>query len=226
MKKIIITLLVALSLLNAETFNLSDKEIVDKVSYKIIEDVSKHSEIDTLSGWYLKHTAPNLYSKVYHDEFRLMDEKEKAHKQLIEYIKIYKNFYKDKIFISYLRSKVKKYDFKNSRFPIEALVENSTVNYSGNLINYITMSFINTKKMYLNMEKDKARIFMKKLNYNREIIVKYTLKIVELNKKRNSVISEDYGHLDGNAKAKILGAEIIDFKTNEVLKSINFIKKN
>jgi hypothetical protein len=233
MKKVLIFLTLIASLLLAENINLDNSKIIDEIGVAGVYPKLKRLDPHAAGIWFLRGFYPAKWERVRNDEFELNDAINQAYNALKDYSKEKYHQYINKSGTLNLRIRFGKYNFKGHYFPLKDLMtKDSYVKFYGDRLIYHGDLFFENPglaetKLY--MKPSDAKIFLqsRKNSYgdvDRRLIAKYYYKIKKIDTDEKSINDNTVGYHD-KPITKIIGhiykIEIIDQKTNKVLRTIN-----
>ncbi|MEA2016876.1 MAG: ankyrin repeat domain-containing protein [Campylobacterota bacterium] len=216
--------------------NFRNKETVDSIGLSVLKDyISSFEKNKTnVAMWYISSDQNEVekYFKFKNDEFEIDSILENSYSDFIKKIQNQKTFI-GKTSELRLGIKFKKYDFKNKRFPLELMTEDSSIAFEGSKITNLKLSFnnINKNNIFLPMQKAKAKIFIKNRReasgyINRELIARYTYVIQKVTPKslkrilKYSKVRNFYWRVQHTIDVSVIGyinkLEILD-KNNKIL---------
>jgi len=233
MKKVLLILMVVLVVPSfAEKLNLDDNKLVEKFGALILKDKLDIYDPDEFGQYVLEKDYRSKYQKVRNDEFELDDAKKWAFDKFKEKLNKVKPLDKNADYHLILGIKFQKYDFKNKRFPIDALTEGSYMQYGGK--NDIVSSYSRSKLVFENatddvnfipMSKDEAKKFVKARkdkygNVDRQLTAHYIYKIAEY--KEVDEFKPNGRKMTLKFVGKLKSVEFMDKKQKHVLKKVDF----
>ena len=153
-------------------FALDGKE-VDDLGYEAMANAILDS--DLTAAWYLYHSNPEKYTRLKNDEFEWGDAVKEAKENFAKISEQYKNYSKDKTFVSLLSAEFGEYNFEKEAFPIERFIssnsyvnigDSSSINSSSHGSNNVCCSKlvfdnVNEEKHFIKMPKEEAKGFLK-----------------------------------------------------------------
>ena len=235
MKKFVLIVLVMIyAPLYAEKLNLNDRNLVERFGMNIVKSKIDLYDPDEFGLWVLENDYRTKYQKVRNDEFELDDAKKWAFEKFKKKLSMIKSIDPKAIYHLYLKVRFGKYDFKNGRFPVEALTENSYMQYAGKgkIVNRYAESKLffdnaNSDVNYIAMDKQKAKHFLQTRknrwgDVDRSLVAHYIYKInsyeeeKEFQPGRSSMILKFTGTL--------ISVEFMDKKTKNILGSVTYDK--
>jgi len=229
---IYILIVIGVQLLHARDWNLGNPELVEKFGLGIVGKKIDIYDPDSLGEWVLKTYYRKKYNRTHDDEFEFDSAKQwalQSFKKRIGELNLPSN---SDNFHLYLNAKFGKYDFKNRRFPLDALTKDSYISYrgKGNIVSYYSRSklfFENASqdKNFLYIPKDQARLFVAKRKssggyINRDLIIHYVYKLN--NAQENDEFSPDGSKMSIDFTGKILYMDIMDKDKKTVIQRIKF----
>ena len=219
--------------------NFNDKNTIDKLGLAGLKDSIKTVNKQNAGEWYLYRARKSIYDKTVNDEFEYDDAWNQSYTMLTNKITEYQSLIGQTSTVN-LGASFKKYDFKNKRFPLDAMTVRSYLSFTGTekiidsgRSNGLRLSFdnINLDYNFVPMEKSSAKLFIKKRknkygDVDRGLTAKYTfiIKSIETPTKDLNQCVKDSNCYSIN-KPKLIGhitkMDIID-NNGDILKSYDY----